>query len=198
MRKIAILCALFSILFLLSSCSLPFGLKMQPQEDPSAEAHTFVITTANHSGSDRLIDCVNWYANTLAALEYVGSRDNIDNALTQLHKNEFPSFDATDILDLKRIDLGGDDVFLVVPRFDQETMSVFTVAIDSEGSAHILSQAADLRTPFLLLCNSTDQPNAQLSIMLTNVKGKFRTVVRRNPTTGDLLCEDNFQPIRLN
>ncbi len=198
MRKTAVLCVVFCVLFLLSSCTLPFGLQMQPEEDPSAEAHTFVITTERHTGSDQLIDCVNWYANTLAALEYVGSRDTIEKSLKALHEKEFSSLDAADILELKRVDLGGDDVFLVIPRFDQETMSVFTVKIDSEGSAHILNQAADLKTPFLLLCNSTDQPNAQLSILLTDVNGKFRTVVRRNPVTGDLLCDNSFQPIRLN
>ena len=197
MRKTAVLCVLFSVLFVLSSCSLPFGLKMQPEEDPSAEARTFVITTDHHSGSNKMIDSVDWYANTVAAVEYIGSRKNIDTALEKIAKEDFPTFDLEMILDLKRVDLGGNDVYLVIPRFDQETMSVFTVAIDSEGSAHILSQAADLQAPFVLLCNSTNQPNAQLSVTLSKVKGKFRTVVRRDPASGDLLCTSSFQPLRL-
>ncbi len=196
MRRAAAFCVFLSILCLFTACSLPFGLKMQPEEDSSALEHTFVITTDQHVGSARLTDKVQWYANTLAALEYVGKRGSLESSLKSLYQAHFSDLEQSDLLDLKQIDLGGDDVFLVVPRFDQETMSVFTISVDSEGNAHILSQAADLQTPFLLLCNATDKPNAQLGVTLVDVPGRFRTVVRRDPGTGDLLCTDSFQPMK--
>ena len=197
MRRAALFCVFLSILFLLSACTLPFGLKMTQDDEPSAEEHTFVITTEHHEGSQKLTDKVEWYANTIAALHYLGSRSGLDQSLKTLRKKSFDDMKDSDLLDLKRVDLGGSDAFLVIPRFDQETLSVFTIAIDSQGEAHILNQAADNTTPFILLCNATDSPNAQLGVTLVDVPGRFRTIVRRDPDSGDLQCDAAFQPMRL-
>ena len=198
MRRSAVFCIFLSILFLFSACSLPFGLHNDAEEETTEEVFTYVITTEQHVGVQKLTDQVNWYANTLVAMHYVSTRANVDSALRSLQKNSFPALDESDLTDLHRVDIGGNDAVLVIPRFDQSSLSVFTIAIDSEGTVHILNQAADLREPFLLLCNASEHPNAQVGVSLADVSGRFRAVVRKDPENGGLqYTESSFQPLRL-
>ena len=196
MRKWFALLAAAAILLTTASCALPFKRSPLP-EDSSTEENSFVITTAGHLGIEKMIDCVSWYDNTLCAMQYVGTRANYTQNLESLRQKQFPIIDKDTFMSMKLIDTTGDDIFLIVPRFDLETFSVFEIALDTEGRAHVLRLAGESKNAFLLACTATEKPNAQLNASLTSLNQNFQMIVRRDETSGNLQYGKGFQPIKI-
>ncbi len=196
MRKWIALFAAAAILLTTASCSLPFNREPLPEETSAVE-NTFVITTYAHLGLEKMIDCVNWYDNTLCAMQYVGTRANYTQNLEALRQKQFSMIDKNTFLGMKTIDATGNDVFLIVPRFDLETFSVFEIALDTESHAHVLRLAGESKSAFLLICNAGEKPNAQLNASLSSLNQNFQMIVLRDESSGDLQYGKGFQPIKL-
>ncbi len=196
MRKWIALLTVAAVLLTTASCALPFKKAPLPEE-PSAPENTFVITTAGHLGLEKMIDCVSWYDNTLCAMQYVGSRANYTENLETLRQKQFSQIDKDTFLSMKTIDATGDDVFLIVPRFDLETFSVLEIALDTEGRAHVLRLAGESKNAFLLICDATGKPNTQLNASLTSLNQNFQTIVLLDENNGNLQFGKGFQPIKI-
>ena len=197
MRRGLALLVVFALLFAFVGCSVSFqpGSDAQTTEE-SATEFTFVITTQGLTGLYRMADGVHWRENTMCALQYVGSRNNFLGNLHTLYQNRFSVVDEDSFDAMRRVDAGGDDVFLVVPRFELENISVFGIQLDSEGETHILKQHADLEEPFLLFCNaSAESPNVQLSTSLKNTPGHYKMIVDKTMFSSVVSCPGGYQPI---
>lgn len=196
MRKWFALLIVAAVLLTTASCSLPFNREPLPEET-SVAGNTFVITTYAHLGLDKMIDCVSWYDNTLCAIQYIGTRDNYAKNLEALRQKQFSQIDKDTFMGMKTIDTSGNDVFLIVPRFDLESFSVFEIAVDTENHAHVLRLAGENKSAFLLFCNASDKPNAQLNASLSSLNQNFQTIILRDSASGDLQYGKGFQPIRI-
>ena len=197
MRKWFALLTVAAVLLTTASCALPFK-RTPPPEDPSAApSSTFVITTYGHLGLEKMIDCVSWYDNTLCAMQYVGTRENYKQNLETLREKQFSQIDKETFMSMKTIDTTGDDVFLIVPRFDLETFSVLEIALDAENHAHVLRLAGESKNAFLLFCNAAGKPNAQLNASLSSLNQNFQTIILRDETSGNLQYGKGFQPIKI-
>ena len=174
MRRWLALVTVAAVLLTTASCSLPFKREPLPEE-PSTAENTFVITTFAHLGLEKMIDCVSWYDNTLCAMQYVGTRGNYKQNLESIRQKQFPQIDKDTFMSMKAIDTTGDDVFLIVPRFDLETFSVFEIALDTEGQAHVLRLSGESKNAFLLLCDAGSKPNAQINASLSSLNQNFQT-----------------------
>ncbi len=195
MRKWFALLTVAAVLLTTASCALPFKREPLP-EDPSAAENTFVITTFAHLGLEKMIDCVGWYDNTLCAVQYVGTRANYQQSLESIRQSQFPQIDKDVFMGMKTIDATGDDVFLIVPRFDLETFSVFEIALDTENHAHVLRLAGEANNAFLLICDAGSKPNAQLNASLSSLNQNFQMIVLRDEASGNLQYGKGFQPVR--
>lgn len=196
MRRWLALVTVAAVLLTTASCSLPFKREPLPEEPSSAE-NTFVITTFAHLGLEKMIDCVSWYDNTLCAMQYVGTRENYKQNLEALREKQFSQIDKETFMSMKTIDTTGDDVFLIVPRFDLETFSVFEIALDTEGQAHVLRLSGESKNAFLLLCEAGSKPNAQINASLSSLNQNFQMIVLRDETSGNLQYGVGFQPIKI-
>ena len=196
MRRWFALLTAAAVLLTTASCSLPFQQEPLPDETSAAE-NTFVITTAGHLGLEKMIDCVSWYDNTLCAMQYVGTRANFTQNLESLRQKQFSQIDKETFTGMKTIDATGDDVFLIVPRFDLETFSVFEIALDTENHAHVLRLAGEAKNAFLLICDAGSKPNAQLNASLSSLNQNFQLIIRRDETSGSLQYGKGFQPIKI-
>lgn len=196
MRRWLALVTVAAVLLTTASCSLPFKREPLPEE-PSTAENTFVITTFAHLGLEKMIDCVSWYDNTLCAMQYVGTRGNYKQNLESIREKQFPQIDKDTFMSMKAIDTTGDDVFLIVPRFDLETFSVFEIALDTEGQAHVLRLSGESKNAFLLLCDAGSKPNAQINASLSSLNQNFQMIVLRDETSGSLQYGVGFQPIKI-
>ncbi len=196
MRKWFALLTVAAVLLTTASCALPFKREPLPEETSTA-GNTFVITTFSHLGLEKMIDCVSWYDNTLCAMQYVGSRADYAQNLESLRQKQFSQIDKDTFLSMKTIDTTGNDVFLIVPRFDLETFSVFEIALDTENKAHVLRLAGETKNAFLLICDASSKPNAQLNVSLSSLNQNFQTILLRDETSGDLQYGKGFQPIKI-
>ena len=196
MRKWFALLTVAAVLLTTASCALPFKRSPLPEET-SVTGSTFVITTDGHLGLERMIDCVSWFDNTLCAMQYVGTRDNYKQNLETLRQKQFSQIEKDTFMSMKTIDATGNDVFLIVPRFDLETFSVFEIAVDTENKAHVLRLAGESRNAFLLICNASEKPNAQLNVALSSLNQNFQTILLRDENSGDLQYGKGFQPIKI-
>lgn len=196
MRRWIALVTVAAVLLTTASCSFPFKREPLPEEPTSAE-NTFVITTFAHLGLEKMIDCVSWYDNTLCAMQYVGTRDTYKQNLEALRQKQFSQIDKDTFLSMKTIDTTGDDVFLIVPRFDLETFSVFEIALDTEGKAHVLRLSGESKNAFLLLCDAGSKPNAQVNASLSSLNQNFQMIVLRDEESGNLQYGVGFQPIKI-
>ena len=184
MRRIIALLTAVVLLLSLASCALPF--RDEPESEPSSIEHTFVITTYAHLGLEKMMDGVNWYDNTVCAVQYLGSRADYAKNLEKLRQKYFSQIDASTMQDIRVLDSSGDDAFLLIPRFDLTAFSVFTIAIDSEEKVHVLRQVGESDRAFVLLCDAGSAPNTQLNAILT-MNGKnqtFKTVMRKTASGG--------------
>ena len=185
-RKWSVACMALVLMLLASACTSPFA---QPEQtEPASAERTYVITEQTHEGLDKMADGVDWQDNALCAMQYIGSRSGYAKNLRSTYRTFFSDVDQASFDTLQQIDVGGDEVYLVVPRFDLETFSVFSIAIDSNEKVHILKQAAETPMAFLLFCNTTTDPNAAVSITLKggDREQKMRIVMKRDPQTGAL------------
>ena len=196
MRKWFALLTVAAVLLTTASCSLPFNRAPLP-ETPSTPENTFVITTAGHLGLEKMIDCVSWYDNTLCAMQYVGTRGNYTQNLESLRQKQFSQIDKDTFMSMKTIDTTGDDVFLIVPRFDLETFSVFEIALDTENRAHVLRLAGESKNAFLLICDAGAKPNAQVNAALSSLNQNFQMIVLRDESSGSMKYGKGFQPIKI-
>lgn len=196
MRKWLALLTVAAVLLMTASCSLPFSQEPLPETSSVPAENTFVITTFSHLGIEKMIDCVSWYDNTLCAMQYVGTRADYQQKLEAVRQEQFPQIDKETFMSMKTIDASGDDVFLIVPRFDLETFSVFEIALDTENHAHVLRLAGETKNAFLLICDSGSKPNAQLNASLSSLNQKFQMIVLRDETTGNIQYGNGFQPIK--
>ena len=185
-----------AVLLTTASCSLPFKREPLPEEPSSAE-NTFVITTFAHLGLEKMIDCVSWYDNTLCAMQYVGTRGNYTQNLESLRQKQFSQIDKDTFMSMKTIDTTGDDVFLIVPRFDLETFSVFEIAVDTENKTHVLRVAGEANNAFLLICDAGSKPNAQINASLSSLNQNFQMIVLRDENSGSMRYGKGFQPIKI-
>ena len=196
MRKGFALLTVVAVLLTTASCALPFKREPLP-EDSSTVENSFVITTFGHLGLEKMIDCVSWYDNTLCAMQYVGTRANYKQNLETLRQKQFSQIDKDTFSSMKTIDTTGDDVFLIVPRFDLETFSVFEIAVDTENHAHVLRLAGESKNAFLLICSALGKPNAQLNAALSSLNQNFQTIILRDESSGNLQYGKGFQPIKI-
>lgn len=196
MRKWIALLMAAAVLLTTASCSLPFKREPLPEETSAAE-NTFVITTYAHLGLEKMIDCVSWYDNTLCAVQYVGTRGNYKTNLESLREKQFSAIDKNTFMSMKTIDTTGDDVFLIVPRFDLETFSVFEIALDTENKAHVLRLAGETKNAFLLICEAGSKPNAQVNASLSSLNQNFQMIILRDEASGNLRYGEGFQPIKI-
>lgn len=197
MRRGLALLLVFALLFTFVGCSVSFtpGEDSETTEE-SATEHTFVITTQGLTGLYRMADGVKWRENTMCALQYLGSRSSYASNLRALYLNRFSVVDEESFDSMHRVDAGGDDVYLVVPRFELENISVFGIQTDSAGEVHILKQHADLEEPFLLFCDSSQEsPNVQLSVSLKNTAGYYKMIPYKNMFSTVVSFPGGYQPI---
>ena len=186
MRKwISVACTVV-LLLAVAACSSPFTL--EPETEPVSAGRTYVITSQTHQGLDAMTDSISWQDNSLCVVEYLGGRSTYNNRLQSVYRSYFSAISESDFSAMQKVDLGGNDVYLVVPRFDLERISVFSIAVDSNGKSHILRQVTDSPEAFLLLCESTGKPNAQLSIALSESPEarRVRVTPKRDAQTGEL------------
>jgi hypothetical protein len=195
-RKWLALLMAAAVLLTTASCSLPFKREPLPEE-PSSVGNTFVITTCAHLVLEKMMECVSWYDKTLCAMQYVGTRANYKQNLESLRQKQFSQIDKDTFMDMKTIDTTGDDVFLMVPRFDLETFSVFEIAVDTENKTHVLRLAGESKNAFLLICDAGDKPNAQVNASLSSLNQNFQMIILRDETSGDLKYGKGFQPIKI-
>ena len=193
MRKWLAVVLTLGVLLSAAACTSPFEPETET-EPPSAE-RTFVITEQTHEGLAKMADSVTWQNNALCVVQYIGERSNYADALKSVYKTYFSDVDAASFDAMQRIDVGGSEVYLVVPRFDLEKFSIFSIAIDSEGKTHILKQAGETSTAFLLLCNTKTDPDAAIALTLTgdDKEQKMRIVMRRDDETGALSLPAGIQ-----
>ena len=184
MRKVLCVCCTLVLLLTVAACDVPFSL--EPETEPVSAERTFVITSKVAQGLEALPDGVDWQDNAICAVEYLGTRSTYAGKLQNLQNAFFSEADSASFASLPKVDVGGSDVYLVVPRFEMETISVFAVAVDSEGKTHILRQVTELPDSFLLFCTSSVKPNAQLSIALSENDKRISAVVNRDAETGAL------------
>lgn len=196
MRKWFALLTVAAVLLTTASCALPLKRTPLPEDSSTAE-NSFVITTYGHLGLEKMIDSVSWYDNTLCAMQYIGARDNYTKELEALREKQFSQIDRDTFMSMKTIDTTGNDVFLIVPRFDLETFSVFEIALDSEKHAHVLRLAGESKNAFLLICDASEKPNAQLNASLSSLNQNFQTIILRDETSGRLQYGKGFQPIKI-
>lgn len=192
-RIVALLTA--AVLLSLTACAGPF---QDEPESPSSAEPSFVITTQGHLGVEMMMDKVNWYDNTVCAVESIGTRANYSQKLESLRQKRFEQIDADMVREMQVIDASGNDAFLFVPRFDLVNFQVFSVALDSEGEAHILRQTGESARAFVLLCDAGSAPNVQVNAILKlETSGKeqtFKSVIRR-ASSGEVQYEAGFQPM---
>ena len=174
------------VLLSAAACTSPFA--PEPETEPASAERTFVITEQAHVGLEKMADGVAWQNNALCAVEYIGERTDYADRLKSVYRKYFSDVDAASFDGMQRIDVGGSEVYLVVPRFDLEKFSVFSIAIDSEGKTHILKQAAETAAAFLLFCNTKTDTNAAIALTLNggDKEQKMRIVMQRDPATGAL------------
>ena len=174
------------ILLSAAACTSPF--EPEPEtEAPSAE-RTFVITEQAHVGLEKMADGIKWQNNSLCAVEYIGERGDYADKLKAVYSQYFTGVDKSSFDGMQHIDVGGSEVYLIAPRFDLEKFAVFSIAIDSEGKTHILKQAGETSTAFLLFCNTRSEVNAAVALTLkgSDHEQKMRIVMSRNAETGAL------------
>ena len=196
MRRWFALITVAAVLLTTASCALPFKREPLPEE-PSGVDNTFVITTYAHLGLEKMLDCVSWYDNTLCAVQYVGTRANYTQNLESLRQKQFSQIDKNTFMSMKTIDTTGDDVFLIVPRFDLEAFSVFEIALDTENKAHVLRLAGETKNAFLLICDAGSKPNAQLNASLSSLNQNFQMIILRDDASGDIQYSTGFQPMKI-
>ena len=199
MRRLAVFSAALVMLLSLTACSfsLPLGGgKTQEDESSSSAEPSYVITTFAHMGLEKMMDGVNWYDNTVCAVQYLGPRDNYAKRLETLRQKYFSQIDAAAFQDIRVLDATGSDAFLLIPRFDLVNFSVFSIVRDDEENVHVLRQVGESAQAFVLLCDAGDNPNAQVNAVLTVDKTNqtFKTVIQRD-TAGAVQISNGFQPL---
>ena len=197
MRRWLFAAAAVLLVFSVTACSLPFSLDdLSGETEPSSEERTYVITTENHSGLQLMADCIHWSDNSLCAIAYLGSAGTYQKKLASLHSSRFSDVDQESFDSMRQVKVGGNEVYLVVPRFDLEDLSVFEVGFDSEGESHVLRQVADMDEPFLLFCTAEGTPNAQLSASLKSLNKHFKYIpLRRSGSEALADFAVGFQPV---
>ena len=142
-----------------------------------------------------MTDGVSWQNNALCVVQYMGEKNTYANNLKAAYRTYFSDVDAATFDEMQRIDVGGSEVYLIVPRFDLEKFSVFSIAIDSTGKTHILKQAGETSTAFLLICNTKTDVNAAMTITLTggDREQKMRVIMCRDEETGALSLPAGIQ-----
>ena len=198
MRKCLAAAFVLAVLLAASACTSPFA--PEPETEPMSAERTFVITEQMHEGLEKMPDDVSWQDNALCAVQYIGERSTYTKNLQTAYRTYFSDVDASLFDNMQRIDVGGSEVYLVVPRFDLENISVFSIAIDSEGKTHILKQAGETASSFLLICNTKTDPNAAMSITLTGEdrEQKMRVIMRRDAESGKLSLPAGVQSLENN
>ena len=195
-RWIALALAAVMILCL-AACTSPFRQEIPSQEESSSAAEpSFVITTFSHSGLEKMLDAVKWYDNAVCAIEYLGTRADYTKQLRDLCGRVFSQIDAETLQKIKILDGGGNDVFLLVPRFDLEEFSVFSIVLDERGHARVLRQVGETNHAFILICDAGSAPNAQVNVTLSSLKQTFKAVVQKKED-GELSLGNGFQPIEV-
>ena len=194
MRRILALLTGAALLLSLASCSLPF--RDEPEQESSSAEHTFVITTYAHLGLEKMMDGVNWYDNTICAVQYLGTRAEYTKKIETLRQRYFPQIDAESMQDISVLDASGNDAFLLVPRFDLTRFSVFSVAVDAEEKVHVLRQVGETDRAFVLLCDAGSNPNAQINAILKtrDTSQTFKMLVQRSEA-GSVQNSNGFQPL---
>lgn len=193
LRKWISVCCTVVLLLTVAACTSPFSL--EPETETETSGPTFVITSKVHQGLDSMPDGINWQNNAFCAMEYLGTRNAYSERLQSLHKTYFSDVESSVFDAMPKADVGGDDVYLVVPRFDLEQVAVYSVVVDSEGKTHILRQVTETTDAFLLFCDSSDSPNAQLGVTLAAGEKvqRMRVLPQRDAQTGALSLPSGVQ-----
>ena len=162
--------------------------------ESASVGRTFVITSQTRQGLEKLTEFVEWQSNALCAVQYLGTRSDYKKKMDALYEARYSQTGKDAYYAMQSVDVGGDEVYMIVPRFDLETISVFSIAVDSANKAHILRQSCETTEPFLLICDTGDNPNAEVTIALGDSKAqKMRLIMRRNVETGNLSLPSGIQ-----
>lgn len=182
------------MLFLVSSCAL--GPSETPDvEETTHEQRTYVITTEGHTGNQLLYDVLLWDDNSVCAVAYLGNRSNWKNGREEVYRQSFSDLPEDIFYDLETYDTGGKDVYLFVPRFDQETVNLYAAEVNSDGGAHITELLFSGNEPFYLICDTVGgTSSAKIDVLVPKVL-KRSIFPTRDMNDGTVVDADGFQDI---
>lgn len=178
----------FVMLFSFSSC-LDLG------NGTATESRTYVITTEEITGKDLFYEELFWEEDSLGAVAYLGNRSNWKSGRNKVYEEYF-SLISKDIFDsLSKYDAGGNDVFLFIPRFDQEDIRLYVGEADEEGNMHVTDMLFSGNEPFYIICNNENgKGNVKINVKLKN--SVTRTIYPvRSMIDGTVVDIDGFQDI---
>ncbi|MBQ3151478.1 MAG: hypothetical protein IJB86_09570 [Clostridia bacterium] len=179
-------------LLLCASCG---GQTNNTDTSSETEEKTYVITTEMHTGRDMLYDGLHWHENSMCAVAYLGKKTDWKKGRDAVQKEEFSGL-SNDIFDgLATYDAGGNNVYLFVPRFDQEKINVYTVSYDTEGKPHVTDLLFGGNEPFYLICDTIEgKSNVKVEVLITGVIKKA-IFPKRDMNDGTVTDANGFQDI---
>lgn len=179
--------------FVLTSCSLSSG----DVENTSIteEEKTFVITTEGHTGVEKLYDELKWRDEAMCAVAYIGTKSDWKSGADDVYREYFSHLPHDVFDDLELYDAGGNDVFLFIPRFDQEKISVYLTRTNNENKTEITDLLLSGNKPFYLICdNSKKHEGAKVDVLIPNVIKRTIAPIR-SMFDGTVNDADGFQDI---
>ena len=178
----------FVMLFSFSSC-FDFG------NGTTKETKTFVITTEEHTGKDLFYDELFWEEDSLGAIAYLGNRNTWKSGRDKVYTEYFSGIPKSVLDNLSKYDAGGNDVFLFVPRFDQEDIRAYVGEADEEGNMHVTEMLFSGNEPFYIICNNENgNGNVKINVKLKNAITRTIYPVR-SMMDGTVVDADGFQDI---
>ena len=178
----------FVMLFSFSSC-LDLG------NGTATESRTYVITTEEITGKDLFYEELFWDDDSLGAVAYLGTRSNWKRGRDKVYEEYFSGIPKNVLDNLSTYDAGGNDVFLFVPRFDQEEISAYIGEADKKGNMHITDVLFSGNEAFYIICNTEkEMSNVKVNVKIKNAISRTIYPVR-SMIDGTVVDADGFQDI---
>ncbi len=189
-----VMSAVLALTVLITASSCSFG-SSDDSNGTTEEQKTYVITTEGHTGKQTIYDALTWEDNSVCAVAYLGNTSNWKNGRDKLYGEVFTEVDKEIFNGLETYDAGGNDVYLIVPRFDRENINLYGTQVDSEGKAHITSLIFSGNEPFYLKCSTINgTSSAKIEVLVPKVLKRV-LLPTRDPVDGTVRDADGFQDI---
>lgn len=191
LQKVTAFVVTVAMLFAFASC----GKNDSTTDSTTKEPKTYVITTEEHTGEDRLYDEIFWHDSSICAVAYLGDRSYWEMGRDILLKESFS--DAADevFADIDIIDAGGNDVYLFIPRFNRGNISAYTTLVDSKGKVNANELLFYGNAPFYLICDSKNgTSNVKVEVLIPDVMRRS-IIPSRDMVDGTVISADGFQDI---